>query len=154
MVEGVVNNNILYLSNDEENPVCCNNQEVPFKHSVDIKGIKQDMACEAGLDVEHCNYSMVSGNEVEIRLVMSLNVKVVSESVIPLVVRVNETPIDSKLLENQPSITIYFTKPGDSLWNIAKRYYTTVDDLRNTNNINDRDGINPGQQVIIPRKIS
>lgn len=68
VVEGVVSNNILYLANDEENPVLCNSQEIPFKHSLDVKGVKPEMNCEAALDVEHCNYSMVSINEVEIRL--------------------------------------------------------------------------------------
>lgn len=152
IIEGVVNNNVLYLANNTEQPVFCFGQEIPFRHGVDIKGIKPSMNCDADLDIEHCSYSMVSSNEVEIRLVINLNIKVINKTVLPLVVRVEESALETNLFESQPSITIYFTKPGDSLWKIAKSYYTTIDDIQNINNLAAHSVLNPGQQVIIPKR--
>ena len=74
IIEGVVNNNVLYLANNNEQPVFCYKQDIPFRHGVDIKGIKQGMKCEPEISIEHCSYSMVSSNEVEIRLVIGLYV--------------------------------------------------------------------------------
>lgn len=42
-----------------------------------------------------------------------------------------------------------FVQSGDTLWNIAKRYHTTVDELVKNNNIADRDKINVGQKIKI-----
>jgi LysM repeat protein len=39
------------------------------------------------------------------------------------------------------------------LWKIAKRYYTTVDDLLKINEIEEPDKIIPGIKLIIPKKI-
>lgn len=153
-LEGAVNNSILYVANNAEQPVFSYNQEMPFNQKVDIEGVKAGMKCEVDLDVEHCNYSMVSANEVEIRVVVNVNIKVIDQMEVNLITNVNETPIEDKNLEMYPSITIYFTQPGDSLWKIAKKYCTTVEDLCRVNDLNEEDIIEIGQQIIVPRKIS
>lgn len=154
IIEGVVNNNVLYLANNTEQPVFCHRQEIPFRHNIDVKGVKPGMVCDVGLDAEHCNYSMVSGTEVEVRLVVCVNVKVLDHAMIPLISKVTEQPADEKRLSSQPSITIYFSQPGDTLWKIAKRYFTTVEDLKAVNNLGDNDTIIPGKQIIIPKRVS
>jgi len=151
-IEGVVSNNILYLSGDSERPVYCQQQEIPFRHTVDIKGIKPDMKCDIGLDIEHCSYSMISATEVEIRLIIGVDIKVVRQVFYPLTVDIIELPHEDRKLEEQPSLVIYFSKPGDTLWKIAKKYYTTVDYIQKINNITDQDLHVPGRQVLIPKR--
>jgi surface antigen len=46
--------------------------------------------------------------------------------------------------------TTYKVKPGDTLSGIAKQYGVTVDELVQTNDIADRNLINPGQSLTIP----
>ncbi|MCX7749843.1 MAG: DUF3794 domain-containing protein [Clostridia bacterium] len=152
VVEGLVNNNILYLTGNNEQPVYCYNQELPFKHDIDIKGVKANMLPKMALEIEHCSYSMVSANQVEIRLVIGVDVKVINQVTHPLVVKVQELPLEDRKLLYQPSITIYFTQPDDNLWKIAKKYGTTTEDIKRVNALSDHDTILPGQQIIIPRK--
>ena len=52
---------------------------------------------------------------------------------------------------NPYSLTIYFAKPGDSLWKIAKKFRSTVDNIAKVNGIEDVDKIEVGQQLFIPR---
>ena len=44
---------------------------------------------------------------------------------------------------------MYTVKAGDTLWNIAKRYNTTVEELMNLNNLNN-DLIMIGRELILP----
>ncbi|MCX7922760.1 MAG: DUF3794 domain-containing protein [Clostridia bacterium] len=152
VIEGVVNSSVLYLADNSEQPVFCQKQEIPFRQNIDIKGIKADMGSEVSLDIDHCNYSMISSREVELRLVVCVNTKVINNATLPLVVKVGEAPLEDRRLVNQPSITIYFSQPGDTLWKVAKKYYTTVDDIKKVNNLGEYDAIVPGKQIIIPRK--
>lgn len=46
-------------------------------------------------------------------------------------------------------ITIYFVKPGDTLWKIAKRFYTTIDKLVKINNIQNPDVLDVGKALVI-----
>ena len=50
------------------------------------------------------------------------------------------------------SLVIYYVQPGDTLWNIAKKFKTTIDLIKNSNNLKD-DKIYPGQQLIMPKVV-
>lgn len=153
VVEGFINNNILYLANNPEQPVNCFKQEVPFKQNLDVKGIRPEMKCDVNLDIEHYNYSVVSSNEVEIRLAVGVNVKAMNQTDIPLVVNIEEYSYENTRKSSQPSLTLYYSQTGDTLWRIAKRYLTTIDDIRKINNICDKDLVVPGQQILIPKRV-
>lgn len=152
VIEGVVNNKVLYLVNDSNSPVMCQEAELPLRHSLDIMDITENMGCDIELEVDHCNYSMITSREIEVRTVISAVVRVVNTVDMPLISRITESPSDDMRLAAQPSILIYFAQSGDTLWNVAKRYYTTVDDIKRVNGIDDTDSIQPGQQIIIPKK--
>ncbi|MCR4436495.1 MAG: DUF3794 domain-containing protein [Clostridiales bacterium] len=152
-LEGVVNYNMLYLSNSAEQPVLCSRQEELFKHGIDIKGVKPGMRCEVDLDIEHCSYSMVSSNEVEVRLILIATARVSSQYSLPLIAKVAESPMEDKRTSSRPSIIIYFAQPGDTLWKISKKYSTSVRAVQKVNQISDTDPILPGQQIIIPGRV-
>lgn len=153
MLEGVLESNILYLASSTEQPVFCSDREIPFKHTIDVKGVNPDMNCTVEVNIEHCSYSMISAREVEIRFVNSVIVRINNQVEIPVVVKAAEQPLDDKRQASRPSIVIYFTQPGDNLWKIAKRYYIPMDELKRVNNISADGDVSPGDQVIITRKI-
>lgn len=151
-VEGSVQNNMLYLANNNDQPIFCHKKDLPFKHEIDIKGINNSMKPNVSLELEHCNYSMPIANQVEIRVVLSVCVKVEAKKSFSVIHKANENAADEKKLASMPSIIIYITQPGDNLWKIAKKYSTTVDNLIKNNNINERDVLIPGQQIIVLKK--
>jgi LysM repeat protein len=55
-------------------------------------------------------------------------------------------------LQAMPGIIGYVVKREDSLWNIAKKYYTTVDNLMAINELAD-DRIKEGDKLIIMKKV-
>jgi len=151
-IEGFVNNKVLYLSNTPEQPLCCHEEELPLNQAVDVKGISPEMKCDAELEIEQCNFSMLSEKEIEIRLVINVIIRAAKQSTVQVIKKAVESELDNASFESQPSITIYFAQKGDTLWNIAKKYYTTVDELMKINDIEDGNSISIGQQIIIPKK--
>lgn len=53
--------------------------------------------------------------------------------------------------EDKPSITIYIVQKGDTLWDIAKRYKTTINMVQSLNG-NDQE-LKPGDKIIIEKTI-
>ena len=52
--------------------------------------------------------------------------------------------------EEDYSVLMYIVKKGDTLWEIAKRFSTTIDEIVRVNGIENPDVINEGQKLFIP----
>ena len=48
-------------------------------------------------------------------------------------------------------MVIYFVKQGDTLWSIAKKFKSTVEDIAKVNDIENANKISVGQRLYIPR---
>jgi LysM repeat protein len=152
ILEGIVDNRVLYIAENDKEPILCYEQEFPFRHVIELDRIQSDMSYEIELDVEHSSYSVISSAEVEIRLTVGVDAKGVGQLTIPLISEIGETLLDDKRLESRPSVTIYFTQPGDSLWKIAKKYRATVEDIQRINPETNLEVIKPGKQIIITNR--
>ncbi|NMB34277.1 MAG: DUF3794 domain-containing protein [Clostridium sp.] len=151
-IQGAVECNILYLANNSEQPVFSYGRELPFAQKIELEGITSDRKCEIDMEIEHSNYSMLSESEVEVRVIVAMHIKAIDQVNVSYIANVRKTPLEDEDMGKYPSITIYFTQPDDSLWNIAKKYRTTVEDLCNINELSPWDSISVGRQIIIPKK--
>ncbi|NLY45878.1 MAG: DUF3794 domain-containing protein [Tissierella sp.] len=80
------------------------------------------------------------------------NIHLNEEKSIQSIINIEETDelID---LSTKPSITIYIVQKGDILWDIAKRYNTTIEDILSSNNLESSYEINVGDKIIIEKTI-
>ena len=49
-------------------------------------------------------------------------------------------------------ITVYMVKPGESMWDIAKKFYTTKEEIIRMNELAD-DLVTPGQPLLLVKKV-
>jgi LysM repeat protein len=67
---------------------------------------------------------------------------------------INEIQETGELInkKDKPSITIYIAQKDDSMWDIAKRYNTTIDEIITSNNLTSNE-ISTGDKIIIEKKV-
>ena len=61
--------------------------------------------------------------------------------------RTAQQELDLKKLQERPGIICYVVQPEDTLWDIAKKYYTTSEHIRNMNHLTEE--IRAGQKLLI-----
>ena len=61
---------------------------------------------------------------------------------------------DEEKKSKKCSVTIYCINKGDTLWNLAKKYNTTIDEIMNINEIENQDELIAGKKIIIPGRCS
>ena len=66
---------------------------------------------------------------------------------------INNININENQKQEYYSMVIYFVKPGDTLWNIAKKFKSTVEDISKINEIDNENKINIGDELFIPRYV-
>jgi LysM repeat protein len=55
-------------------------------------------------------------------------------------------------IKNMPSIIIYTVQHRDTLWKIAKKYATTIEDIIKMNELENPDNLESGIKILIPKK--
>lgn len=66
-------------------------------------------------------------------------------------VDMKEEPLDYEAIQKIPGIIGYIVKEGDSLWSIAKNYFTTIESIREQNE--DVEEVNPGDRLLIVKEM-
>lgn len=89
-----------------------------------------------------------NGNSVDIKIVIYVDVDVENVMNMSSINNIQDLPID---LKNISSINIYVVKEGDSIWKIAKKYKTSMENIIKTNNLENPNMIDIGQKLLVIR---
>lgn len=147
IVEGIIKADILYKTADEEKYLSDIKAEIPFSSMIDIAGAKEGMKAIIRAGLESIE-AAIEGNTIAVKANLFLSGKILyeinKEFISDIIEEEGEKP------EKKASITIYVVGEGDSLWGLAKKYSTTLEQLKSINEIEDEDCIEPGQKLIIP----
>ena len=82
----------------------------------------------------------------------SLDINVYNNSSEELTV-IDDIKIDENERDNSYSMIIYFVKPGDTIWKIAKKFKSTIEEIVKVNQIENENMINVGEKLFIPREV-
>lgn len=147
IVDGVLNVDVLYRTTDEEKYVYTVNEEIPFSCTVEIPGCKIDMQCIGKASLENIEAS-IEADTIAVKAVVEVYARV--NYVTHKEFLVDMTSVEGELPKKRASLTIYAVQHGDTLWKIAKKYASTIEDLIKINNIEDPDVVKVGHKLIIP----
>lgn len=150
-VEGIVQCCIIYSEATEDPYMGSYTEDIPFKTSIDMPNGKIDMITEAEAGIEELRYEKLSAKEIELEMQIQISAKAYSRESVDIIIDVAENELPESII-NMPTLVIYVVQPKDTLWKIAKKYATTVEDIIKINDIQDPDNIQPGIKLIIPRK--
>lgn len=146
-VEGVVKTNIIYRVAGEELNYGILNGDIPFNTTIDIKGLRKDMNLIINPYLENIDTN-IEGNAVSVRATIGLNIKSYYKINKDYIKDIIEGTGEVK--EKKASVTIYVVGEGETLWDLAKKYNTTVAELQKLNDLNEEEKIKPGCKLIIP----
>ena len=146
-LEGNVNFDILNY-NENKKVLDDKKMELPFAQVVKVPNLQSGMNVDVEMNISNIEFAKIDSNQIQMKLDAKVTTHVNKEENINGIKNIESS--EEKLPE-MPSIIIYYVKAGDTLWNIAKRYRTTVKEIMTYNELKD-DKIYPNQQLIIPKK--
>lgn len=152
-MDGVLEVKILYLTDDDSQPVQSATEMIPFHYEAEVPGIQEDSVWYLETGAEQLTAVMLGSDTVEIKAVILLDMLVLQPICQPVIQRVETAPMDMKKLQQMPGIVGYIVQEGDSLWEIAKRFHTTVDNIVATNGLTSGT-IHPGDSLILVKEIT
>lgn len=123
---------------------------LPFNFEAQSDLIEANNNVDTDLTVEQDNFVIVSDGNIEANITMQFNIGISKTEKISII---DDLEVKECRQNNIYSMIIYFVKPGDTLWEIAKKFRSTVEDIARVNGIEDENKIYVGQQLYIPKYI-
>ncbi|MPQ43009.1 DUF3794 and LysM peptidoglycan-binding domain-containing protein [Clostridium tarantellae] len=146
IIEGIINVDTIYKSSDEIMPLGSISGEIPFGCTIEIPNAKEGMGCVIKGNIESIQ-SNIEANTIAVKTVVNCYAKVTD-----LIEKeyVKEVEYKEELPLKKASIIIYVIQEGDTLWDLAKRYNTTIESITKLNDIENYENIEVGNKIIIP----
>ena len=139
---------VLYITGADDMPYASSTAQIPYHYTLEIPGLEKEDICDVKCSVEQLQVTMLDGEEMDVKAVLVFGTIAFRNIPLELIGDVIAAPLDTHKLGTLPGMTIYIVKPGDNLWNIGKRYYLPVDQLRELNELTS-DELTPGQKLLV-----
>lgn len=152
-VKGTLVSFLLYREDKEEGLIKSAVTETDFDWQKSVPG--QGLSAECDLWIEDAAAAKISPDQAEVKATLGLNVKVLRNCDVNIITDCEEVETDGAE-DERPSLVIYFAEDGDTLWDIAKKYGTTVEKIKSANGIETTGGpesgrFTGGKKILIPR---
>lgn len=140
---GTVEARYLYDTFDNKN---IESMDVNFEFSFELSGENNDIE----IKVVNSNFIVLPDSSIDNRIELNIVRKSSNSRSIEIIDDIEE---DENSNFSSYSLVIYFVQKGDSLWKIAKKFRSTVDQIARINNIENEDKIDVGQKLFIPKAV-
>lgn len=152
LVQGVVQVRILYIISNDEMPFYSMESSIPFSHTIEAPGISEECAFYLRSGLEQLSTTMADSNEIEAKAVVNLNAMVLRREQTEIIRAVEERELDMEKFQSMPGIVCYIVQPGDTLWDIAKEFYTTAEEIRGMNQLGEGEP-KSGDRLLVVKKV-
>ena len=150
-VEGVWMADVLYLSTEDATPVMNSSYMEPFTFFVETKYLSGNEDYQLDVRVDQMSAVPTEGGEIEIRTAILFDFISFHKTRQRIMTDMKEEALDYEKIRKIPGIVGYVVKDGDTLWSIAKTYFTTVESIRQQNE--EVSEIKPGDKLLIVKEI-
>lgn len=151
VVEGTVNVSLICTSSDDKKTIFSIDQEIPFRSAMEIPGITPDMTANNDIALKEIWFDKINNKQIEVNAGILVNTALSTQERHQLVKSVSflDSPQDNNPI---PGIILYVSRTGDNIWNIAKKYRTTIDEIKKINDLEVGKEIKPGTKLLIVAK--
>ena len=124
--------------------------KIPFETSIDNPFMSEDIKVDSMCKVSDKKFDVKPNGDVDCNIDMEIQNKITRDTSLDIIDNI-EFQENSKSADDYDSLILYVVNPGDTLWKIAKKFSSTVEDIAITNGIEDEEKIYPGQKLYIPK---
>ena len=145
--EGDLKLNFIFSSNST-NGIDTKRYLLPFTYNIDNENINQNKTINTTVNCIDDEFVVTSDGMIDCRVNLEFRNEMYENANINII---DEVEMSEDNNNSNPSMIVYIVKEGDTIWEIAKKYKTTMQEIININNLDNGDEIFVGEKLFIPR---
>ena len=127
--------NVCILAANQENRPFYTERMVDFEYAHPWGAEKpKEVKCISWLNVAGISYR-ITGDGIEIKAELRLEAQVITQNSMKIISEIRADEDRPRARDTSAALSIYYADPGESLWDIARAYCTSVDAIRQENNL-------------------
>ena len=147
-LSGQIKLRILYEDSNEDKRFGVIRGEVPFEYLLEAEGMMPGTISFVQPQMEQIAVSVIDTDEVDVKCVILFRGDLFTAWEEQVAEQITLSPLDLEKQSALPGIAVYRMKDGESLWDIGKRYYVSIETLMQTNNLTSQE-VRPGEKILI-----
>ena len=148
LFEGELEVNLIFSDNSTTG-INTKKLTIPFEQSVEDTEITDE--CKVDTNIEVSSQEIINqAGVVSANVDLNFETNMYRNSQIPVI---SEISMEEEENQEDYSVIIYVVKGGDTLWKIAKRFGSTIDDIARVNGMERPDKLNAGEKIYIPKYV-
>ena len=152
LVEGTLEVYLLYITTDDQMPVGAAYKLYPFEQFIELPETEKQVRIEQECHMVQLQAAMLDQTHAEIKASVGINVLAFVQETLGHITEIKAESFDMGELQKLPGLVGYIVKKGDTLWNIAKQYHTTVEAIMDINQ-KKNDDLQIGERLLIVKNI-
>lgn len=125
-------------------------EKIPFEYAMEHMEDAENRNVSTEVMVREQDFIVQDGGDVSCNVDLEMNTNSYRNTNLNIM---DEIQTSGEREAEDYSLILYIVKKEDTLWKIAKRFGSVVDDIVRTNGIENPDLIYPGQKLYIPRYV-
>lgn len=122
---------------------------IEFEYKHPLIGSGENIHCQPKIEVTSSSYTITDYGNMELRVELCVNASIYELTKISPITEVKTDENKQIAFKNNAAMTIYFASRGESVWNVAKKYLASVEEVKKINDITD-DIIGDDQMILVP----
>ncbi len=148
LIEGALYLSFLFVKANDEMPFDTWQGVVPFSHLMECNETEEELCFHIATMLEQLSITMQGGDEIEVKAILSFHGFFKKSGKRRMISEVKMQPFSVEEMEKRPSVVGYIVKPEDDLWSLAKRYSTSVEAIKELNDVSE-DKLKAGDRLLI-----
>lgn len=147
-ITGTLTVTTLYLCSNGSKSIYSTKNVIPFQYVIEAERITPTSIFKLHYSIEQLTVTMLDGAELDVKAALQFKVIVFAVQKSNLITDIKVSELDLNKLSELPGMVIYIVGPGDTLWDIGKRYYVPIAQLKEVNELSSEE-VHAGDKILV-----
>lgn len=134
---------------DENGEVKFYEKPIDFEYKCPINNECDALYCNPDIDITSTGFTITSANNVELCIDLLVNASVYQKTAMSLITEMQVDETRPNVRSSRSALTVYFTGADECVWDIARTYNASVDEIMRINEL-ETDCLKEGSMILVP----
>ncbi len=143
--------NFVVMAKSTEGKPLYMESDIPFEHTMALENMSESNYVEPTAEIVSTSYNMLNSNAVEAKTEIKIGGLVNETASVKIMSGIEVDDSETKVKEGNYALKLYFADEGEDVWEIAKKYSTSMDAILEENDLMGENKVKKGM-ILIPMK--